>query len=151
MTPTVEPASPAHAAVLAGLHAATFERPWDAGSLGRLLALPGSLALLARQADQPQGFILLQLAGEEAEVLTVCVLPEHRRRGIAGQLLDAALARLGELGIRRIVLEVATDNAAARALYRRGGFVEVGRRPGYYARTGEPPADALILARELCR
>ena len=44
-------------------------------------------------------------------------------------------------GGRAMFLEVATGNAAALALYRREGFVEVGRRRRYYA----DASDALVL------
>jgi [ribosomal protein S18]-alanine N-acetyltransferase len=52
-------------------------------------------------------------------------------------------------GAARLFLEVAEDNTAARALYAQTGFVEAGRRVGYYARTDGSTADALVLARDL--
>ena len=57
----------------------------------------------------------------------------------------AAAAR----GAVRVFLEVADDNAAARALYARAGFVEAGRRPGYYAGADGERRDALLLALNL--
>jgi ribosomal-protein-alanine N-acetyltransferase len=47
-------------------------------------------------------------------------------------------------GLPSVVLEVASDNAAARGLYAAAGFVMVGRRPRYYRRGGET-IDALLL------
>lgn len=52
----------------------------------------------------------------------VAVLPEYRGRGIAGRLVDAALAHLAEVGARCVLLQVRTDNAPAIALYRHRGF-----------------------------
>ena len=57
----------------------------------------------------------------------------------------AAAAR----GATRVFLEVAEDNLAARALYERTGFVEAGRRPGYYAAADGGRRDALLLALNL--
>jgi ribosomal-protein-alanine N-acetyltransferase len=53
-------------------------------------------------------------------------------------------ARRGDA--KRIFLEVAEDNEAALALYRKLGFVELGRRKRYYERAGSEPVDALTLA-----
>ena len=64
-------------------------------------------------------------------------------------LLRAALARAAAAGSARVFLEVAEDNAAARALYLRHGFAQVGRRPAYYRRGQTRAAAALVLARRL--
>ena len=46
-------------------------------------------------------------------------------------------------------LEVADDNVAARALYDRIGFVQVGIRPDYYLRGAVDYVDARILRNDL--
>jgi ribosomal-protein-alanine N-acetyltransferase len=86
---------------------------------------------------------------DEAEILTLAVRPETRRRGIGARLVRAAAVRAADLGAERLLLEVAQDNVAARGLYARCGFIEVGRRRGYYARPGAAAADALTLALNL--
>jgi ribosomal-protein-alanine N-acetyltransferase len=48
-----------------------------------------------------------------------------------------------------VFLEVDEDNEPARRLYRRAGFREVGRRPGYYPQAGGNAATALVLRRDL--
>jgi len=53
----------------------------------------------------------------------VAVLPEFRRRGIAGQLVDAAIAYVRRRHGRRILLQVRADNQPAQVLYRHRGFV----------------------------
>lgn len=50
------------------------------------------------------------------------VEPAARRRGVAGALLDAAVAALTALGAQRVVLSTATQNTAAQALFERHGF-----------------------------
>lgn len=133
---------------LAALHASAFsatgERPWDAGALRALATGPG--AILEAGAD---GFALLRLIADEAEVLTLAVKSEARRRGVGRGLMVAALARATALGARRVFLEVAEDNGAARALYGRLGFADAGRRPGYYGRADGTRADALLLVLNL--
>ena len=83
---------------------------------------------------------------DEAEILTLAVHPTARRRGIAARLTAQAAAAARSLGVVRLFLEVAEDNAPARALYAALGFQPAGRRRGYYARKDGPAADALILA-----
>lgn len=135
------------AAPLAALHRACFpEDPWDAAALERVLALAGGFGYLAWQADTPAGFILARDLGGEVEILSLGVLPEWRRQGIGGALLAAVIAEAGRRHIGSIVLEVASENEAARRLYAGLGFVPVGRRPRYYRRNGGT-ADALILRR----
>ena len=108
--------------------------------------MAGAARTQAWQEESPVGFILARDLAGEVEVLSVGVLPQWRRRGIGRALFDAVVAKAKHDGLGSIVLEVATENTAARALYAAFGFVQVGRRPGYYRQTGGR-ADALILRR----
>ena len=129
---------------LAEIHAAAFDAGWDAEALRTLIERPG--AVLEAEAD---GFALLQVAGDEAEVLTLAVRPSARRRGLARDLMTRASARAAGQGATRLFLEVAEDNHAARALYWKCGFEPAGLRRAYYARGGARPVDALVLRRAL--
>ena len=109
----------------------------------------GFLALSAlwvtwRHGFSPTGFALARDLGEEAEVLTLGVLPEARRHGVGRALLDAVLVETRRRGLASIVLEVAADNGEARRLYAGCGFRQVGRRPRYYRRP-DGMVEALIL------
>lgn len=134
----------AAAARLAALHAAAFPTSWDAAAFGALLEQEGVFAL-----EEPDGFVLMRVVADEAEVLTLAVRPAARRRGLGGRLVAAGAVVAASRGASRLFLEVAADNAAALALYARAGFVEAGRRPGYYARSGGQRQDALLLALNL--
>ena len=147
MTGGITRLPPGLALPLAAMHAACFpEDPWDAAALGRILALFGVFGYLAGAADVPSGFILARDLGEEAEVLTLGVLPGNRRQGVGRDLLDAVIAEAGRRGLGSVVLEVAADNEAARRLYADAGFMPVGRRPRYYRRRSGV-VDALIMRR----
>jgi len=132
--------------VVAALHAECFAEAWSAGSIAALLAAPGAFGLVAVIDGAPAGFILIRAAGDEAEILSLGVAPPQRRRGLARRLLEAALDRLGRTSARRLLLEVAEDNAAARRLYEAAGFSPVGRRPDYY-REGGLLKPAMVMAR----
>lgn len=134
-----------HAALLAGMHKVCFAEPWNEAAMAGMLAMPGSYGFLAAAADRPQGFILCRSAADEAEVLTLLVLPGERRHGLAKALLAEALAKAQSGGAASMFLEVAANNQAALALYTGLGFLQVGRRPRYYG--GQ--TDALILRKAL--
>jgi ribosomal-protein-alanine N-acetyltransferase len=135
---TVQRVGPAHAAVLAAIHGAAFpQAAWGVGAFQVQLEMHSVLGLL----DERGGLALLRVTADEAEILTIGVLPAMRRQGIARTLLDESMARARAVGVRSVFLEVGIRNHPARALYEAAGFEEVGRRRRYYA-NGE---DALIL------
>jgi ribosomal-protein-alanine N-acetyltransferase len=131
---------------LAALHAAAFApaRSWSAAEFDSFLADPACL-LVAR----PEGFALARVTLDEAELLTIATDPARRRQGVARGLLGALFGGLAGRGAETLFLEVAEDNAAARALYAGAGFAMAGRRRGYYPRRNGAAADALILRRAL--
>ena len=136
------------AARLAAIHAEAFDRPgetsWSAAAFADLLIQAGVFAVAA--AD---GFILMRAVADEAEILTLAVRPAARRGGLGGRLVGEGVLAAAARGATRVFLEVAEDNVAARALYERTGFVEAGRRPGYYAAADGGRRDALLLALNL--
>jgi ribosomal-protein-alanine N-acetyltransferase len=101
-------------------------------------------------AEDHQGALLgwagVLIGGEQAEILTVGVIPNARRRGIATTLLDELVVRAVHGGARELFLEVRVDNEAARRLYEKEGFTVVGRRRGYY---DHGRVDAVVMRREL--
>lgn len=139
---------PVHAPLAAALHETSFDAPWSGEEFARLLEQPGVAGLLWQDAT-PTGFILIRAVADEAEILTLAVAPPHRRQGIAALLLDEAAEMLRAGGTRRLFLEVAADNPAARALYTNMGFMVTGRRKSYYDRGPAPRVDALVMTLDL--
>jgi ribosomal-protein-alanine N-acetyltransferase len=133
------PATAAHAAALAAIHQAAFppEEVWSETVIALHIGLPGGFGLI----DARGGMVLARTIMDEAEILTIGVIPESRRQGLGAELLRAAMNRAAALDARSMFLEVAEHNATARALYTRFGFAEVGRRKRYYA-NGD---DALVM------
>ena len=129
---------------LASLHASAFDASWDATAFSDLLGQAGVMAIA-----EPDGFILIRVVADEAEILTLAVRPGARRSGLGRSLVDRAAASAAAAGADRVFLEVADDNAAALALYARCGFRQVGARPRYYARADGSHHDALLLSLNL--
>jgi ribosomal-protein-alanine N-acetyltransferase len=136
-------ATKAHAVALAAIHAASFppREAWGADAIGLQLALPGVFGLI----EERGGMLLGRIAADEAEVLTLAVTPGARRQGMGTGLLWEAKARMVSHGASVVFLEVAASNVAALSLYRAEGFVEVGRRPRYYA----DGSDAVVMRARL--
>lgn len=63
---------------------------------------------------------------EAAYLISMWVAPEARGRGIGAALVGEAVAWARRRGLRRLVLDVAEQNASARRLYERCGFVATG-------------------------
>jgi ribosomal-protein-alanine N-acetyltransferase len=118
---------------MSALHAASFPTSWTSESLGELLASPGAFAFIAVEVSSlANGFVLARVAADEAEILTIAVRPNARRRGIARALMEAASAQAKKMGARTMFLEVGETNVPARGLYESLGFAEAGRRKDYY-------------------
>ena len=131
-------AGPEKAREIAAIHAALFDPAWDESSVRRSLDHPAATALAA-VAGEPKrtvGFIIGQVAADEAEIITLGVLPDWQRRGIGKRLVEGLIRAVKRAEGKRLFLEVAADNAAACDLYHKLGFTETGRRKGYYERRG---------------
>ena len=98
--------------------------------------------LVAAAEREIAGYVVARCAADEGEILNLAVAPAFRRRGVGCALGQAILELLGSRGVAHAYLEVRASNAAARALYERLGFREVGRRTNYYRR---PVEDAILL------
>jgi len=149
---TVRPAAAAVSGALAGLHATSFEDHWPEDAILALLSREYVHGFVAMVNDsEPVGFILIQVIAEEAEILTICIVPAHRSKKAGRLLLETAIGQARERGATKMFLEVAETNLAARRIYGLAGFVPVGRRKAYYPGGGGATgaADALVLRKYL--
>jgi ribosomal-protein-alanine N-acetyltransferase len=133
-------------AQMAQLHGAAFvtPRPWSEAEIADLLVSPLCFAL-----TDPAGFVIGRVVAGEAELLTIAVDPVAQGRGVGGRLMQRFLDELVRRGAQSVFLEVAEDNAAARALYLGAGFQATGRRRGYYHGPGGLVVDAIVMAKAL--
>ena len=123
ITAVEPPETAAHAAVLAELYAACFPTPWPAGEITKLLAMPGAFAGIAALDGDLCGFHLSRSAGGEAEIISIGVQRQARRRGVGGALLQNVFDRAHPSGASAVFVEMAEDNTTASSLYRSTGFV----------------------------
>ncbi|EME18151.1 ribosomal protein S18-alanine N-acetyltransferase [Rhodococcus triatomae] len=150
MSDTLTAMRPEDAERCADLESLLFagDGPWSADAFRSELDHAHNRYVVVRDSEGVViGYAGIALLGNtfapEAEVHTIGVDPEHRRRGL-GSLLLAELLRLADRHGGPVFLEVRTDNDAALALYRREGFEVVGTRRNYYQPSG---ADAYTMRR----
>ncbi|GAB4275264.1 MAG: ribosomal protein S18-alanine N-acetyltransferase [Deferrisomatales bacterium] len=144
--PAVEALAPADWQAVAALEARIGASPWDPDTVRRVMAHPacGGFGVRGPDSGEIVGYALRAFRGTVCHVLRLAVDEPWRRRGLARRLLGAVLAEAGERGVLTAMLEVREDNLPAISLYRKLGFVPVGRRLGYYRDTGDT---ALVLVR----
>jgi [ribosomal protein S18]-alanine N-acetyltransferase len=145
--PSVSPLETDQAARLAEIHAHSFARPWSPIDFERMLtdrAIIGDGLFIGRDGIV-QGFCLSRIVIDEAEILTIAIAPGLRRRGYSRALLEKHLEALRMRRVASVHLEVDEGNLPARALYRRFGFLETGRRAGYYQKADGSHATALTM------
>jgi len=99
------------------------------------------MLLVLHDDHRVQGFIAGALAGDDWEIENIAIDLPWQRIGLGSQLLCDFLNRVRQPG-RSVLLEVRESNFAARKLYEKMGFVQVGRRGGYYR---APDEDALVM------
>ncbi|MEM9233590.1 MAG: GNAT family N-acetyltransferase [Pseudomonadota bacterium] len=126
------------AELLSELHHAIFETSvWESSFWRDSVRDPGCSVLIAEGDEGPAGLVAARQILDEAEILTIGVLPAARREGLGQELLLQTQAVLTENGTHKLFLEVAEANHAAIGLYLSAGFGRVGHRKDYYG-TGKP-------------
>jgi ribosomal-protein-alanine N-acetyltransferase len=136
---------------MAGLAAGLPTAPhWTAETYRAVLdpeAKPVRIALVAVTAEGTLlGFAVASVIAPEAELESIAVSADWQRRGIARQLFEVLARELAAAGVTEALLEVRASNDSALAVYGALGFVEAGRRIGYYA---HPVEDAVLMRRAI--
>ncbi len=155
-------AGPDQAGAVAALHKQLFDPPWDEAGIRALLDHPASTAFVAMIGNPKTavGFVMGQLAADEAEILSIGVAKDWQRKGIGRRLVDGLARAVARAEVKRVFLEVAADNArgagslspprvhgdgTAQGLLRAQGQA-AGRRPPAHAyrltRAARAPVDA---------
>jgi ribosomal-protein-alanine N-acetyltransferase len=146
----IEPAEVGDAAAVARLHAQGFRQGWPREDFAAYIEGRDTPVYVACDAKRRiAGFAMLRHLGDDVELITIAVDPRWRRRGLGVALMNALFDDLRMSPARRLLLEVAADNAAAIRLYTRFGFRPISERQGYYPRPDGSPATAIVMARDL--
>ena len=146
MTYDIIPMTSEHLDQVARIEQLCFSDPWSRRMLSEHLENECAATLVAITPDGTiLGYAGLLVVLDEGYITNVAVCPDYRRQGIAGELL-AVFRRFAEgNNLAFLTLEVRESNAAARALYSKYGYKEVGVRKNYY---DHPKENAVLMTLE---
>jgi len=107
---------------------------WSPDAMRAELGSRHTFYLVAESDGRVDGYagLLAPTGSSQADIQTIAVVPEARRKGLGRELVTALLAEATTRGAREIFLEVRADNPNAQALYESLGFEEIAIRVGYY-------------------
>jgi len=121
----------------------SFPSPWGREAFEHEMRNPLSRFWGILSDEGLVAYICFWVAAGEIHLMNIAVDPKMRKRGLGRHLMDKLFETGADEGVHKIWLEVRPSNEAARALYSKMGFTEVGRRQRYYTDTGE---DAIVMA-----
>jgi ribosomal-protein-alanine N-acetyltransferase len=150
----VDAVTSADADALTDIHAEAFVRAWSADDFAALVNNGNVFALGVRRESifgvrRLVGFVIVRVAADEAEILTIAVRRAARGKGHGRFLMEEAMRRLYRDHVAACFLEVDRGNEAAIGLYRALGFKDVGVRKGYYRAGVDPEGSALVMRLQL--
>ncbi len=155
--PVIREARPEDLAEIIGINMISLREHYPEYFWRDHLRLWGKAFLVAELGGRIVGYIMTRversighfgslIPRKLGHIVSIAVLPQFRRRGIATKLMEEALKRLKEIyGVKEVYLEVRVSNLPAIKLYEKLGFVKV-RRIKYYYLDGE---DAWLMAKEV--
>ena len=121
--------------------------PWSASQYKEEFSAPTRHFVVA--LDDEQSIIgyagVFAPGAAEADVLTVGVVPNHRGKGIARQLMALITDWAHKQGSTAMMLEVKVDNQDAIGLYESLGYSKLNTRKDYFG----PGLHALVMRLEL--
>ena len=132
--------------MVAELDKKCFSIPWSRQSFAEEMENKIAVYFVAADEDNVIGYCGFWQASDEGDITNIAVLPEYRRKGIGGMLVERLIAEANNMELVLLTLEVRKSNVPAQALYKKYGFVPIGERKRYYRDNHE---DALIMMKRL--
>jgi ribosomal-protein-alanine N-acetyltransferase len=127
------------------LEQSVFPHPWSRNNFLDSLTSGYDAWVLRDETGALAGYFLLMAAVDEAHLLDVAVAGSRQGTGLGRYLLDKVAARARGLGVESVLLEVRPSNGRALDVYRRYGYIEIGRRRAYYPAHEGRREDAIVM------
>ena len=138
-----------HAALLAEMHVRIFSyQKWTKDDFLQIFKNPVAHGLLLLSEENPIGYMLWHKVAEEAEIITIGILPDFQNKDFGQKLFTAFESHCCENKLTKIFLDVAENNKAAIAFYQKQGFVFKDRRKAYY-KIDADTVDALLGVKKI--
>lgn len=92
-----------------------------------------SLNLVLISNENIIGYMIIQVIGSEAELLSIAIKREYQKQGSGSFLWQEGVDLLKEKNVQSVFLEVRENNKSAQLFYQKHGFVSCGLRKHYYS------------------
>jgi ribosomal-protein-alanine N-acetyltransferase len=128
-----------------GIERRSFSNPWPPSTFEGEIQNQGlsfPIVVVDEGTGRIAGYVIYWIIRDEAQINNVAVHPDYRRRRVGETMLREILAALRTESVEFISLEVRAGNGAARALYEKLGFKQIGIRKEYYT---NPVEDAVVM------
>ena len=123
------------------------EDPWSLAQFKEEISAKDRYYIVAESAGALVGYAGVMQAGEVTDILTMTVVPEFRRKGIAREFLKRLIDWSRNKRAIAVMLEVRFNNTEAIPLYDSQGFRKISERVDYYG----PGKTALVMRKELSK
>lgn len=132
---------------VAAIEQACFSLPWSEKSFREACTKPENIYLVCENEEAVAGYCGMWTVLGEGSITNMAVAEAYRNQGVGAALLLELQKRGKEKAVNVLFLEVRESNVAARRLYEKMGFQDIGRRRNFYER---PAEDALVMSK-ICR
>ncbi len=146
---TIRAVAQESAEILTHIHEQCFPRYWNREAFTDFFVVDGTFSFLVENEFEPVAMLVYRVAFEQADILTLAVLPSWRKKGIAKLLVEKMLDGCKGLGVKKIFLEVEVGNDPAIKLYEDYDFKHISRRKLYYQQLDGSLTDALVMSRKI--
>lgn len=141
----IVPLSKEHIPFLVEAKNKDFSDGWGENALNSAFDSQRFFGFIAFDGQDFSGFITCSFNLFDADIESVYVAKEKRRKGVATLLMNKLIDAVKEKGLEGIFLEVRENNLSAINLYNKAGFIKISERKKYYS-DGE---NAVIMKKEI--
>ena len=137
------PMTDEHVPLVGRLESITFYDAWSESAIRGSLTADHCFCAFS-DSGELVGYVMASSIFEDGEILRIAVHPLFKKKGLASLLLKTLFQKCKTLGVQDWFLEVRAGNIAAISLYKKLGFIPLGRRRNYYS-TPNGKEDALTM------
>lgn len=146
MTITIRKMLVEDAPAVAAIEVRSFSEPWPEFEFVKAVEDRNYCYLVAAHSKEVVGYAGAIVSIDEADVTNIAVKTDFRNQGVGEELLKHLLIQVELRGVDKVFLEVRESNESAISLYRKYGFYQIGKRPGFYKR---PIENALLMRKDI--
>ena len=142
----IKKAEQCHVPQIAEIEKKSIPQPWSEAAFAAALEDEKAVTLAAFCGDVLCGFITGVYLLDTADIYSVAVSENYRKKSVGKRLLEEFFSVLPD-DVQAVNLEVRESNSPAIKLYEKTGFQSVGLRKNFYS---DPRENAVLMTKNLC-